>query len=494
MRMVILVALAGVVLGVSTCNAQPAAAPAFGEIVIDGTLTDADRLSWIERPFTVPAGVARIDVETSYTDRDRGTAIEFGVYDPERFRGASRTSKSRFFIARDMATASYRPGPIQAGTWRMLLGVPSIRRGSTSTYRIRIQFTPEASHVPSPVTVSREAAASGPRWYQGDPHTHTMHSDGYECVDGTGAQAPCLPAAVADAAARRGLDFLGIADHNTTSHHAMLPDLQARYPRMLFLRAQEITTFYGHALALGTSDVIDFRIGHPGVTANEVFRQAHAAGAIVSLNHPGRETGEQCTGCGWNAPGTDYALVDAIEAVNGMTVSGPTAGEPFWHARLGEGRRVTGIGGSDDHGATARAGFAVGTPTTVVYAEALTEDALLAGIRAGHVYIKTRGPEGPDVRLTVPASGAMMGDIVRLSEGSGSSAPMRMRIAVTGGKGQRVDVIRRGSIVADAVPAPLASNDETFEVDVAVERGDWVRVNLRDDAGITVMTNPIYVR
>ncbi|MDQ3150055.1 MAG: hypothetical protein M3Q38_09060, partial [Chloroflexota bacterium] len=43
-------------------------------IEIDGTLTAADRLTWIERPFDVPAGTARIDVETSFTDRDRGTA------------------------------------------------------------------------------------------------------------------------------------------------------------------------------------------------------------------------------------------------------------------------------------------------------------------------------------------------------------------------------------------------------------------------------------
>jgi hypothetical protein len=41
---------------------------------------------------------------------------------------------------------------------------------------------------------------------------------------------------------------------------------------------------------------------------------------------------------------------------------------------------------------------------------------------------------------------------------------------------------------------PLASNDETFDATVDVSPGDWVRVNVRDDAGITVMGNPVYFR
>lgn len=106
------------------------------EVVLEGTLTPADRLTWLERAFEVPPGTSRIDVATSYTGRDRGTAIEFGLFDPERFRGASRTSKTAFFLTRTAATPSYHPGPLQPGTWRLLLGVPSIREGVTSTYRV----------------------------------------------------------------------------------------------------------------------------------------------------------------------------------------------------------------------------------------------------------------------------------------------------------------------------------------------------------------------
>lgn len=461
------------------------------EIVIEGTLTAADRLSWIERAFDVPAGTARIDVETSFTGRNEGTALEFGVYDPARFRGASRFSKSRFFISRTAASPSYHAGELQAGTWRLLIGVPSIRDAVSSRYRVVIRLTPEGPSQDSPTAVPVTSATAGPRWYQGDLHTHTMHSDGFGCADGRGGSGPCAVHQVVDAAARRGLDFVAVTDHNTTSHHQDLAGLQLQHERMLLLRGQEITTFYGHANVYGTSEVVDFRIGHPGVTAREVFAQARRLGGLLSINHPARETGETCTGCGWSAPGTDWSQVEAMEVVNAFTVAGPTAGEPFWHARLNEGHRLTGVGGSDDHGASTRAGSAVGTPTTAIHADTLSEEGLIAGIRAGRVYIKVRGPEAPDVRFAAPHLQAQMGDTVQLT-----AAQVRVAfvLEVLRGKGQRVEVIRNGQVIPEAVPSVVDSGEAALRFTVQVSKGDWVRINLRDITGVTVIANPIYFR
>ena len=114
-----------------------AAAPKPATVIeIDGTLTAADRLTWIERPFDVPAGTARIDVETSFTDGDRGTALEFGLYDPVRFRGASRFSKIALLHQPHRGDGVLLAGELQAGRWRLLIGVPSIRDGVTSRYRV----------------------------------------------------------------------------------------------------------------------------------------------------------------------------------------------------------------------------------------------------------------------------------------------------------------------------------------------------------------------
>ena len=211
---------------------------ALSEVVIEGTITAADRLAWMERPFEVPAGTVRIDVETSFTERDRGTALEFGVYDPVRFRGASRFSKSGFFISRRTATPSYYAGDLQPGRWRLLIGVPSIRDGVTSHYRMVIRFTPDGAAEPSPTELPGGRGVEGPRWYQGDLHTHTMHSDGFGCADGRGGVGPCAVHQVVEAAVRRGLDFVAVTDHNTTSHHQDLATLQRQQDGLLLLRGQ----------------------------------------------------------------------------------------------------------------------------------------------------------------------------------------------------------------------------------------------------------------
>ena len=458
------------------------------EIVLEGTLTAADRLAWIEREFEVPPGTVRLDVETDHSHRDAGTALEFGLYDPERFRGASRFSKTRFFVTRDAATPSYVPGPLQPGTWRLLIGIPSIRDGVTSRYRAVVRLTPDTAPDATPLSVPAAAAGTGPRWFMGDFHTHTMHSDGFGCADGAGNQGPCPSYLIADAAVRRGLDFVAITDHNTTSHHAGLVELQMRHERLLLVRGQEVTSFYGHANVFGTSRMVDFRIGDNGRTAADVQDDVARLGGLLVINHPGRETGERCTGCGWNAPNTDYGRLEVMEVVNGRIVAGPTAGEPVWHARLNEGHRITGIGGSDDHGASTRPGSAVGTPTTVVFADALTEPALLAAVRAGRVFIKTRGPDGPDIRFTAPGVGASMGDIVSLD----GPTLVTFQVQVDGGRGQQLDVIRNGTIEGGAARPPLSSNAVTLEIPVEVRPGDWVRVNLRDQTGVTVIANPIY--
>lgn len=479
---------AGLVLAMLSVVQGPAAA---STVVIEGTIVSSNRLGWLERPFEVPAGTARIDIEASFTDRGNGTALEFGLYDPERFRGASRFSKSRFFVGRTAATPSYQPGYLQPGVWRLLIGVPSIREGGTSSYRVVIRLTPEAAPSPPPAAVPETAATKGPRWYQGDLHAHTMHSDAFGCADGRGGSGPCATHQVVDAAARLGLDFVAVTDHNTTSHHHDLAGLQLLHDRLLLLRGQEVTTFYGHANVYGTSEVVDFRIGHRGIGAPEVLAQVRRLGGLLSINHPARETGDACTGCGWTAPGTDWRDVEAMEVVNNVTLTGPAAGLPFWHARLNEGYRITGVGGSDDHGASTRAGSAVGIPTTVIASEALSESGLLAGIRAGRVYIKTRGPEGPDIRFDAPGLGATMGDAVSLPEGQ---VQVAFRVEVARGHGQHVEVIRNGEVVPGAVAGPINGAAATAAFTVAVSRGDWVRINLRDAAGVTVVGNPIYFR
>jgi hypothetical protein len=58
---------------------------------------------------------------------------------------------------------------------------------------------------------------------------------------------------------------------------------------------------------------------------------------------------------------------------------------------------------------------------------------------------------------------------------------------------QRVEVIRRG-VIDEGLSRPVTSDEyrETFKIQPA--EGDWLRLNLRDETGLTVLTNPLYFR
>lgn len=61
-------------------------APAVADtttITLSGTVTPADKGTYQERPFDVPAGVTRIDVDFAYDNRGKGTELEVGLFDSQ---------------------------------------------------------------------------------------------------------------------------------------------------------------------------------------------------------------------------------------------------------------------------------------------------------------------------------------------------------------------------------------------------------------------------
>ncbi len=469
--------------------------PQSSEIVLEGTITRADHGTYIVREFIVPEPLERLEVEYTYTHRGEGTALDIGLFDPVRFRGWSGSDKTHFFLARDEATPSYLPGDLPAGTWRIVLGVPHIRPDQVSRYVIRIRLIPARSRaMPAPEPPTPWVLKKEPGWYRGDLHAHSGHSDG-RCRNGLGELIPCPIFRVAQAAVARGLDFLAITDHNTTSHHPEMRRLQAYFAPLLLIPGRELTTYRGHANVYGTSAFIDFRLGWQGRTIADILDDVRRAGGVISINHPTHPTGEQCMGCGWeDVHATDFRKVDMIEVINGNRVEGPLSGIPFWEARLNEGHRITGIGGSDDHraGSGEHPDHVMGIPTTVVYATELSEPAILAGLKAGHVFIKTRGPDGPDLFLFAEdARGRryMMGAEIPIAR---AGETVTLRIEVKRGAGHIVEIITNGSAPPEVTRLRVDAPDFVRVLSWRAEPRTWVRLNLRDERGIAALTNPIY--
>lgn len=461
------------------------------DLVLKGQITGADHQTYKPVTFDVPAAVRRLTVAFDYSGKEQKTVIDLGLMDPERFRGWSGGNKRVFTLSAQDATMSYLPGPLPAGRWTLLLGVPNARPATTAAYEARI-FLERDSDPPALATAPLK---QGPGWYRGDLHTHTGHSDG-SCQAQSGARAPCPVYRTAEAARALGLDFVAITDHNTTSHFVEMAQLQPAFDQLLLIPGREITTFQGHANVFGPTAFVDFRLGDPAARDTPTLQGlVEAAGGLFSINHPSAPSGEACMGCGWTAAATDYDRVQAIEVANGGSeraqgaVEGPLLGVAFWEAQLNAGRRITAIGGSDNHdaGLSHDVASAIGRPTTVVHAAELSTPALLAGLKAGRVFIDLDGTRDRILDMTAQASTgrAMMGGTLSVGRGE----VVTFTVVATGVDLAGLEIIRDG-----VRQPPRLDRPGVFSIRMA-DRSTWVRANLRDANGrLLLIGNPIYVR
>lgn len=491
-RVVALAVVAVCVLSSSAiiCRAQQS----NSDLDLRGTVTYANYQTYVEVPFIVPRGVTRLTVDFSYTERDKRTTIDLGIFDSERFRGWSGGNKSSFTISETDATPSYLPGPVRPGTWKLILGVPNIRKGVRAAYEAKIHFSHTGDR-PAVSTFSQSPLREGHAWYRGDLHMHDAHSDG-SCLSQSGKKVPCPLYKTVETAVARGLDFIAISDHNTTSQYNDMRELQPYFDHLLLIPAREITTFQGHANVYGPTDFIDFRLTSPHVpNFDRLLDEVGAEHGILSVNHPGLPSGESCMGCGWTVPDTDFSRVAAIEVINGGTADGPHSGIPLWQKQLNKGLRITALGGSDNHDADLKAGTysAIGHPTTVIHAANLSENAILDAIRAGHVFVDAEGSRDRAIEFTAASAitTASMGDNLRVPSGQKIHFELKMTALVS----DHPEIILDGQPTTLLSASPAEQNQETRTFDYQSDgKRHWLRVNIRSQSGaMLIVGNPIYL-
>jgi len=448
------------------------------EIVILGELTRKDYQRLLEQPFDVPPGTARVEATLSYTGGDQKTVIDLGLRSPQEFRGWSGGGPQTIFVGATRASYGYLPGIVEPGRWAVVLGVPNIREGRHDTYTITVRLSPNED-APGPTV------RGGPGWFAGDLHSHSGHSDGRTTTRSrTTVSVP--PGRVFDAARAAGLDFIALTDHNSIAQWLDVDRLQPYYDDLLLLHAREITTYEGHANAIGEQRFHDFRVGE--MTVKDVLASPADEGAFVSINHPLSPGGEQCMGCRWeHVDAGTLSHVQGIEVLNGTTRTGSQAGWPFWADLLNRGYRLTAVGGSDEHTPEESNDRRIGTPTTVVFASELSEHAILAGLKSGRVYIRTHGPDGPRLEFFAESGGRRyeMGGVVP------AAVRVTLHANVSVAPGQRVTWIRNGSTVGESDIRD--TGDVLFESDT--KSGDWFSLVIKDVEGDpSVFANAIYVR
>ncbi len=173
----------------------------------------------------------------------------------------------------------------------------------------------------------------------------------------------------------------------------------------------ELTTFWGHALCLGARQWVDWRVRPGDGGMARIAAEARANGQVFVIAHPRAPGDPFCTGCTWLFEEVMPGDARLVEVWNGRWTAADSNNEAalaLWYAWLNAGLRICATAGTDMH---APRDYAAGPCLSVIYAEELSEAALLAGLRAGHVYLSA----GP--RLTLEARGARgerwaMGDTI----------------------------------------------------------------------------------
>ena len=436
---------------------------------------------YLDVPFAVPAG--SVECQIHHDDGSSYDILDWGVFAPDgSFRGWGGGLTDDAIIGVDQSSRGYLPGPIAAGMWTVSIGKAQLDTNGghyvidvTCRDDATLPVLTKASYVA--VTLSADR-----RWYKGDFHVHSEQSGD---ASATFDQIYAL-------ATQRGLDFINMSDHNTVAQHALIAAYQPAHMGLLITRGAEITTYGGHGNALGLTSYVDHRIGRSGRTIAQVLADVQAQGAIFIVNHPTLELGTACIGCAWShVDDTPWDQVSAMELITGNFDISQRAFTPaaiaLWDAQLVAGRRIAAVGGSDDHKAGINEGTnpsEIGSPTTLVLADNLSEAAIIDAIKHGRTILQLRGPDDPLVDFTI--AGKEIGDDV---DGVGT---VDAKLHITGGTGSFYEIWRDG---AKLNQVEITSDDFTATFSDKPGAGDFrYRVELIDDTNQRiVITSHIYV-
>ena len=446
------------------------------------TLSHQDMKKHLPYPVQIPPGVRSLRVRLSYAPHivERiNNLLTLTILDPDGFRGAAHRHGEvvEVVIQENAASPGFYPGPIQPGAWTVLVDTHMIMPGAP--LRLELVVTgaeqPDASLPVYPVMPAAARPARGPGWYRGDFHAHTVHSDGdWDVTD------------LLACARANQLDFVTLSDHNTVTGLAQFES--ACPPELLPICGIELTTFWGHALALGRRSWVDWRIAPGQREMADIASEIEAQGGLFVIAHPEAVGDPYCTGCNWRYADMRPGSARVVEAWNSPwdSESNNEAGLALAYEWMRRGLRMVLTAGSDVHSlpleACASANRLPGAPRVgfnVVYAEDLSEAAILSAVRAGHLYLSS----GPAVRLTAQAAGQTLmcgdswvvppGETIRLTAACADCPPdAYLELVVDGEKGFRL---------ADGA------------CDLPGGQTGWALLTLRASNGeMLALTNPIY--
>ncbi|MBW2508226.1 MAG: PHP domain-containing protein [Deltaproteobacteria bacterium] len=423
-------------------------------------------------PFEVPEDI--VEIEVRHDDLSSANILDWGLDDPNGFRGWGGGNSEPAIVGEQAASRSYVPGPMPAGTWEVVVGKARIDE-LPAMYRIEIFLRAAATLPAQPRTPYQDPGVldEEARWYAGDFHVHTRQS---------GDADPTIEE-VLDYARVVGLDFVMLSEHNTNSGLTLYGSVQSDYPDVLIVPGVEWTTYSGHANAIGAVEWVDHKTGVRGTTVKGAIEEYQDQGAVFYPTHPTEDVGSLCIGCLWEYD-VDPEKLGGSEV---WTAQGWTGSVEYWEGLCAQGSHAVAIGGSDDHDGGAPGPpntRPIGTPTTMVFAENLSVSAILEGVKAGRTVVKVRGIDSP--MLETELTGERVGDTVFANTAT-------LSVLVTGGEGETLLVFKN-----DDAPTrvPIDSDPFTYEQEVVAppEGEDRYRHQVGEANAIKTIGSYVWLR
>jgi hypothetical protein len=351
-------------------------------------------------------------------------------------------------------------GPVVLSPWGMAWQV-----------RVTLDYDPpSAAPVPQNVSTAFTPASVGARWYRGDLHLHTHHSDGERD-----------PAELVAAAHTGGLDFIVSTEHNTNSANREWP--ACRTGSLLVIPGVEVTTRHGHWLAVGLppGGWVDWRYGPSDGVFSGFADEVRQDGGLVVAAHPAAPL----PGSAWEF---GFAEVDAIEVWNGKWNVDDEVSLRIWQRMLRQGRRIVAVGGSDAHSKRQ----VVGAPQTAVHADELSMPAIIDGLRRGRSYIAGSRDAACELTASCP-SGEVAGPGQQLRVAPGD--PVTVTAVVSGAPGTTAALITADGC---AGRAPVASAGSRLQWQLDAESARFARLEVRDGrrgrlGAMVALTNPVWL-
>jgi hypothetical protein len=454
------------------------------ETRFEGTLTTRDCKRHIRHRVIVPQQCAQLDVDFRFAPEGAHgirNLLTLTIFDPAGFRGAGHRggNSHQVHVAVSAATPGYLVGPLPAGEWSIQIDTHMIMPGEPLRYSLSVvagTAAQEAAVQPTVVVGANEAMVGRvvcpvAGWYRGDLHSHTCHSD---------AAAFAVPDLVR-LARLYDLDFVFLTDHNTTSG---LVEVDAAISEdLLMAGGMEMTTFWGHALCLGTRDWVDWRLRPLSGEMAQVAEATYAGGQLFVIAHPQADGDPGCTGCSWRFGDMMPGNARAVEIWNGPW-NGDSNNESallLFYDWLNQGLRLVATAGTDAHG-PAPVGSELRPGFNVVYAASLSERALLDAIRVGHLYLSS-GPQLLLEAVAVDGLRWMVGDTV-----------VRAAAFSAQWSGCPRDALVRVIVDGKLLTVWPAQGEGVEQWDMRPDEATWVVVEIRAaDGEMLAVTNPIFL-